>query len=275
MDPIRRLAFVVNADKAGANTLAEDLSRIAIAHRVETRITDAYPIDRDFLAGIDACCAIGGDGTLLGVVEPALRHAVRIIGVNLGKLGFLVTFTPEQIHDCFPDLLSGIYKTSRRTVLSACIKGGESRQGLNDVVIRDAESRLIRTEVRTADSLITQYSSDGLIFSTPSGSTAYNLSAGGPILHPESDAIAMTPICPHTLSNRSLVLPAVSTLTVRVTEPESHPVITIDGRHVFEGIQNQWIDISLCSKCLELIHLEDYDYYTTLRSKLAWGSDDR
>lgn len=275
MDPIRRIAFVINADKAGAATIANDLARIAEGNGVETRITDTYPVADPVLEGCDACCAIGGDGTLLGVVQPALRHHVRIIGINLGKLGFLVTFTPDQIHSCFPELLQGAYKISRRTVLSATTASGESHKALNDIVIRDAESRLIRTEVRTGEGLITRYSSDGLIFSTPSGSTAYNLSAGGPILHPESDAIAMTPICPHTLSNRSLVLPGASTLSVRVGESESHPIITTDGHQVFAGIRNQWIDISLCNHCLELIHLPDYDYYETLRNKLAWGGGNR
>lgn len=275
MEPIRRVAFVINAAKTGAAAIANDLAGIAASIGVETRTTDTYPIESDFLEDFDACCAIGGDGTLLGIVDQALRFNVRIIGVNLGKLGFLVTFTPDQIHAHFSELLGGAYQTSRRTVLSARTEGGASRKALNDIVIREAESRLIRTEVRAGDALITQYSSDGLIFSTPSGSTAYNLSAGGPILHPESDAIAMTPICPHTLSNRSLVLPGASPLAVRVTDPEAHPVITVDGQPAFADIRNHWIEIGLCSHCLELIHLPGYDYFDTLRNKLTWGGGDR
>ncbi|MGF1530758.1 MAG: NAD(+)/NADH kinase [Puniceicoccaceae bacterium] len=275
MDKIQSLGFVINQSKAGAQEIAEKLGSIARAANRETRLTSQYPVPDSFFDEIDACCAIGGDGTLLGVAPLAAKKGAKVIGVNLGTLGFLVTFTPEEILRAFQQILDGDYAVAPRTLIQAENSQGIVESGLNDVIIREAEARLILIEVSAGGFPITNYSCDGLIFSTPSGSTAYNLSAGGPIVHPETDSIGMTPICPHTLSNRGLVLPGSMHLSVRVISTTAHPFFTIDGRPVFKDQGHQPLKICLSPDRLQLVHLRHYDYFETLRNKLAWGRGNR
>src|SRR5882757_2772140 len=206
MKPIRKLAFVVNEEKAGAPELARELTIMARSAGVTFKSTTRFPLPRGYLRGCDACCVIGGDGTLLGVAREAVREQVPIIGVNRGSLGFLTTFSADEARAHFAGLLGGAYQIAQRSMLDCCTGPGSHDLALNDVLIKDeVNSRLVRLEVVADDEIVTEYTCDGLIFSTPTGSTAYNLSAGGPIIHPASEVIAMTPICPHTLSNRSII----------------------------------------------------------------------
>jgi NAD+ kinase len=203
MPPIRRLALVVNAAKDGARDVSRDL--VSIARKAGTRVsvTSRFPIPAGALKGVDACCVIGGDGTLLGVAGEALRAKVPLIGVNRGGLGFLTTFSADEARVCFADLLAGNYRVTTRSLLACSPGKGKPDFALNDVLVKDAvSSRLARLEVEADGELVTEYSCDGLIFSTPTGSTAYNLSAGGPIIHPDAEVIAMTPICPQSEPQR-------------------------------------------------------------------------
>ena len=142
--------------------------------------------------------AIGGDGTLLGVLDAALRSDCAVLGVNMGKLGFLATFSAEEAAKDLPKLVKGYYEITERSILCCTTKSGESVYGLNDVVLKETDgSGLIRLQVASNGTPVSEYDCDGLIFSTPTGSTAYNLSAGGPIIGIRVSAIAMTPICPY------------------------------------------------------------------------------
>ncbi|MDF3059503.1 MAG: kinase, partial [Rariglobus sp.] len=180
MTPIRKLAFVVNEPKAGALELADDLIALARQAGVTVSRTGAYPVADNFLAGQDACCVIGGDGTLLGIAAQAARTQVPIIGVNRGSLGFLTTFSSDDIRDCFPTLLSGNFQIAHRALLACTTGTGPDDLALNDVLIKaEVNSRLVSLEVIADGELVTDYDCDGLIFATPTGSTAYNLSAGG------------------------------------------------------------------------------------------------
>lgn len=165
MKPIRRLAFVVNAQKEGADQLARELAAIARANGVRLRRTSRFPLPSGFLRGVDACCVIGGDGTLLGVAREAALAQVPIIGVNRGSLGFLTTFSAEEARVRFSELLKGAFGIDHRAVLQCAAKGSRPELALNDILIKDEKnSRLVRLEVHADGDLVTDYLCDGLIF---------------------------------------------------------------------------------------------------------------
>jgi NAD+ kinase len=271
MSPIRNLAFVVNEPKAGAPELASALIALARDAGVTVKRATAYPVADDFLSGQDACCVIGGDGTLLGIAAQAARMQVPIIGVNRGSLGFLTTFSSDDIRECFPSLLSGDFQIAHRALL-ACVTGaGPDDLALNDVLIKaEINSRLVSLEVTADGELVTDYDCDGLIFATATGSTAYNLSAGGPLIHPSSEVIALTPICPHTLSNRSIIFRAGVKLVVRNLNPNSKLLVTMDGQRDYRVSDGQPITITLATERLPLVQRKDYAHFSVVRSKLNW-----
>lgn len=273
MQPIRSLAFVVNAQKSGASELAQALMSMAEASGIRLSHTDQFPIPTGFLKGFDACCVIGGDGTLLGVVRESAREQVPIIGVNRGSLGFLTTFSADEARSQFPSLLAGEFRIAKRSLLScSSCEGHQHDLALNDVLIKDERpSRLVRLEVFADDEFVTEYVCDGLIFSTPTGSTAYNLSAGGPLIHPDAGVIAMTPICPHTLSNRSIIFRRDVKLRV-VNRGDSSPLlVAMDGQRNLVTCENSPIDISVSKLELPLAQRLDYSHFSVMRAKLKWS----
>lgn len=273
MTPIRRLAFVVNEQKPGACELAEDLVALAASLGVETRVNHAFPLPVQLLRDMDACCVIGGDGTLLGAAPAAAEAGVPLIGVNRGSLGFLTTFTADEARDCLPTLLSGDFVTAERALLSCRSGSAAPVLALNDILIKDASnSRLVRLEVFADDELVTDYLCDGLIFSTPTGSTAYNLSAGGPLIHPGAEVLAMTPICPHTLSNRAIIFRAGVKLRVKnLSDSSPGLVIAADGRTLPAPGHDDSLDISLAPHHLRLIQRRDHSHFAVVRTKLKWS----
>ena len=272
MKPIRKLAFVVNTEKDGAPELARVL--IAMAERAGCAVkqTSSFPIPAGFLQQQDACCVIGGDGTLLGVVQEAVREQVPIIGVNRGSLGFLTTFSADEARTHFSDLLNGAFQVTHRSVLDCSTGPGVHDIALNDVLIKDeVNSRLVRLEVHADNELVTDYTCDGLIFSTPTGSTAYNLSAGGPIIHPRSEAIAMTPICPHTLSNRSIIFRHDVRLRIYSRTPGAQLLVAMDGQRNLVLCEGSPVEISISPRTLPLAQRLDYSHFAVLRTKLKWS----
>lgn len=271
MSPIRSLAFVINQDKAGAPELGETLEAIARAEGVTVRSSLKYPIAGDFLAGCDACCVIGGDGTLLGVVGAAARHQVPVIGVNRGSLGFLTTFSAEEARTQFSSLLKGEFVVSSRSLLDCSTGPGQHDLALNDVLIKaEANSRLVRLEVFANNQLVTEYYCDGLIFSTPTGSTAYNLSAGGPLIYPTAEVIAMTPICPHTLSNRSIIFRDDVRIQV-FDRTDERLLVAMDGQRNLVTCDTSPIEISLSKKRVLLAQRRGFEHFSVVRTKLKWS----
>jgi NAD+ kinase len=272
MQPIRKLAFVVNEQKNGASELAEALIGIARIIGIEITHTAQFPLPSGFLKGRDACCVIGGDGTLLGVAAEAARERVPIIGVNRGSLGFLTTFSAEEAKAQFPALLSGEFRLAHRSLLDCSTGAGQHDLALNDVLIKDERtSRLVRLEVFADDELVTEYVCDGLIFSTPTGSTAYNLSAGGPLIHPDAEVIAMTPICPHTLSNRSIIFRRDVKLRVQNRGDASRVLVAMDGQRNLVTCENSPVEISVSSLHVLLAQSLDYSHFAVMRAKLKWS----
>jgi NAD+ kinase len=271
MKPLRKVAFVVNEDKAGAAALARELVAIARQAGVKHKLTSRYPLPAGYLRGSDACCVIGGDGTLLGVAREAARQQIPIIGVNRGSLGFLTTFSADEARAHFATLLAGQFKVHHRTMLACSTGNGTQDLALNDVLIKDeVNSRLVRLEVFADGELVTDFTCDGLIFSTATGSTAYNLSAGGPILHPSANVIAMTPICPHTLSNRAIIFRDTVKVRVFNRSDTSRLLVAMDGQRNLKVSANA-VEISLAKVRLPLVQRADYSHFTVLRNKLGWS----
>ncbi len=272
MKPIRSLAFVINAGKPGAVELARVLVAAAREKGVKLKQTSRFPLPRGYLRGCDACCVIGGDGTLLGAVREAAINGVPIIGVNRGSLGFLTTFSPEEARLEFGDLLKGTFHVDRRAMLECSVASGPPGLALNDVVIKDLLStRLVHLEVFADGELVTDYLCDGLIFSTATGSTAYNLSAGGPIVHPAADVVAMTPICPHTLTNRSIIFRDTVKLRVHNRTVGTKVLVCIDGHGELRASTDDAIDISIAKLRLPLAQQRGYSHFSVVRTKLKWS----
>ncbi len=273
MTPIKKIAFVVNRDKEGSGELASTLVEISENEGADTAVTTDYPLPSGFLDDMDACCVIGGDGSLLGVVTEAVGGQVPVLGVNLGKLGFMASFSAQEAQSKLPELLRGDYKVSERTVLHCHISSGDSVLALNDVVVKNIGSRLIRLQVLCKDEPVNDYFCDGLIFTSPTGSTAYNLSAGGPIIHPDARVIAMTPICPHTLSNRSVIFDQNTSLKVTLLEKDPAVRITLDGLTSFDSYENFPLQISISNLPFLLIQHLNLSHFQLVRNKLHWSGE--
>jgi NAD+ kinase len=272
MKPVRSIAFVINPAKAGAVGLARELVAIARERGVRVRQTTRPRLPRAYLRGCDACCVIGGDGTLLGVVREAALAGVPLIGVNCGSLGFLTPFSPAEARSEFDELLGGGFRVDYRAMLECRVAGGRSCLALNDVLLKDeVASGLVHIEVFADGELVTDYFSDGLILATATGSTAYNLSAGGPIIHPGAHVIAMTPICPHTLSNRTIMFRDTVKLRVFNRSQGARLVVGIDGHGDLKVRPGESVDISMARLRLPLAQRPGYSHFAVLRSKLKWS----
>lgn len=222
--------------------------------------------------------AFGGDGTILSAARLVGRREIPILGVNLGKLGFLAEFALEDMEDWVSALLSGKYKVEERMVLEATTRSGKRKRfyGLNDIVIdKSGSSRVIDLQTYVNGEHLVTYTADGLIIATPTGSTAYSLATGGPIVVPESKAITLSPICPHTLTARPVIVPDNSVIRVVVEQAAKAVHITADGQ--VEEILRPPVEflIRKASYSVKLVKRLDRTYYEVLRAKLMWGRDVR
>lgn len=272
MQPLDSIAFIINETKSGAPELANELVNIAERDCRIHRVTNQFPVDPKFLKGISACCVIGGDGTLLGVAKECAKQSVPVIGVNRGGLGFLTTFSPEEAIELFPKVLQGDYSTTDRSMLKAKSSNGVEATALNDAVIKEIRSgAILNLNVANEAGTITDYLCDGIIFATPTGSTAYNLSAGGPLIGPDANVLAMTPICPHTLSNRSIIFDASEKLTVMDASNSKTLQVILDGVNQLTIEPGQEVVLELAPEKLEIIHQSDFNHFEVIRTKLKWS----
>ncbi len=231
---------------------------------------------REVAAAADALVVLGGDGTLLAASR-LLETSVPILGVNFGSLGFLTEITLAELLPTLQSVLEGRYEYQERRLLHA--KAHRARfpevagEVLNDVVITKAgPSRIIELEVRVDGFFVSTFRADGLIISSPTGSTAYNLAAGGPILHPTLPAIVLTPICPHMLANRPLVMGDEAAIEVRLVAARGVDVYTaFDGQQSFALAPEDTVTVTGSTRRLRLVKASGRDYYEVLRTKLKWG----
>lgn len=218
--------------------------------------------------------SFGGDGTLLRTARDAGAQGTPILGINIGRMGFLAEVAVSRVEETIESLEAGAYSIDERLVLAVAIEGEavERRWALNDVVVaRTGSAGLIALDVAADNILLNRYWADGLIVATPTGSTAYSLSAGGPIVAPGSDVIVLSPIAPHSLTVRPIVLSSDSVLTVRVTGGHLPYVVAIDGASSAPREDSVAITIRRAAHRINLVKLSDRHYFQTLRSKLSWG----
>jgi NAD+ kinase len=271
MGRLKNILFVVNRTKAGAQELADQLSGMALETGARSTVVTEYPLPGGLMEGRDLCVVVGGDGTLLGVVEAASACGVPVLGVNLGRLGFMASFSPVDIKDHFQGFLEGTFCWRDLAVLRCESAGAVPVHALNDIVIKARSSRLIRLEVHCEDEHMNTYHADGIIISTPTGSTAYNLSAGGPIVHPSAKVMVATPINPHTLSNRAIVLDDSHQLSVELIGDPREAQVSADGREIFGPVPAFPIRIRVQpDRCFRLVQPDNYSHYYVLRNKLRW-----
>ncbi len=224
--------------------------------------------------------AIGGDGTMLHAARLAAPHSVPVLGVNRGRLGFLADIGPQDVRDRLDEILEGRYVQDRRAMLTATLSSAGSAltgQALNDVVLQKWQTgRTLDFETWIDDRYVNTHRADGLVVATATGSTAYALSCGGPILYPELDALVLAPICPHTLSDRPIVVRSSSRVEIRLLErPETQAQVICDGLSLGELALGEKLLIEPASSSVMLLHPQDHDYFRILRSKLRWGRGDR
>jgi NAD+ kinase len=225
---------------------------------------------------VDLLIVLGGDGTLLAVARALAGRNVPILAVNLGGLGFLTSVTLDELYPVLESILAGRHSTSERMMLEAEIihsnKPAERLTALNDAVANKAAlARMLDLDVHVDQHHVGRYRADGLIIATPTGSTAYSLAAGGPIIHPDIDAFVITPICPHMLTNRPLVIPDTARVEVRFPATGEPVFLTIDGQIGFQLQPQDRVVITKASTKVQVVRPPHKTYYEILRSKLRWG----
>jgi NAD+ kinase len=259
VDTLRRHAGAVWLDVEGAKTLG---------------LPDQARADDDLAARADLVIAFGGDGTILRAARVAARAGVPILGVNLGGFGFLAEISTADLPAALPDLVAGRYELDERMMLQAEVERVDARTllALNDVVVtKSGVARVLRLRVAVNGEHLASYPADGVIVATPTGSTAYSLSAGGPILHPKVDALVITPICPHTFNARSVVVDRNDMVEIELTVPSEDATITVDGRVDLPMGETRRVRVRRAHQTTRFVRLRSSSFYSILRTKLAWG----
>jgi len=284
---MHHVAIIYKRTRSQATALANELSTWFESRHIEVfcreNIDNPEGVccthqNMDIPETVEMVVVLGGDGTFLSVARFLEDRSTPIIGVNLGGLGFLTEISTESCLRELQDILDGRYEIEERVRLQVGILREGSvvfRQSvLNDAVInKGALARIVDLKTSIDGRYLTHYRADGLIVATPTGSTAYNLSAGGPIIHPTSRVVVMTPICSFALTNRPIILPAEVTIQVELGEPTSDVTLTCDGQVGCELAPSDQIVISTAPTPLSLIKTPSIDYYEILRTKLKWGQN--
>jgi NAD+ kinase len=273
---VRRAGIIIKKDHPPADTFAKILGNWLQDRGIAVTIDQ---ID----SNLDVLIIAGGDGTLLHVAEQAARYSIPVIGINLGNLGFLTELTEHEAIPALEEIITHAVTVENRMMLKTRIikKSQDDRQhqpteyryALNEVVIsKGTLDRVLQLSTRANAEYITTYKADGLIFSTPTGSTAYNLSAGGPLVYPGLASILVTPICPFMLSSRPVLLPPETKLSTRIDDgPGHYAKIIIDGQSAWDMQEDEILEIEAAEHPLQLIISPHRDYFSILRNKLHWG----
>jgi len=276
---VARVLIIANLNKPRAGELAEEVCRTLTQEGITCEkftfsgIPETSPPDGDY----DLAFSLGGDGTVLYASRILSGRAVPIIGVNVGDFGFLTETTEAEWHTAFEQYRSGTLNISERLVQQVTVvrQGEETARflGLNDTVVSAAGiSKIIRLSVSVGGELLGRYRADGIIVSTPTGSTAHSAAAGGPILDPRIDAQVINPICPFTLSHRPVVAPGNEEITVEVEcEQRTDVVLTVDGQIVEPLLPGDSVIVSRASSAARIVRAADRSFYEVLRNKLNWS----
>jgi len=260
-----------NIDYILTKSLLEDKSKLKI------ELFDDFVVDdKEVYEKSDFIISIGGDGTMLATAFNAQFYDKPVLGVNLGKLGFLVEANIDQMDKIIKDLKEGNFIIEERMVIAGEVLGykAEKFYAINDIVIdKGGWPKMIELTVWVDGEYVTTFSADGLILATPTGSTGYTISVGGPIVSPRTDVITLAPISPHSLTMRPLVLPSSQEIIIKADSPHSEIQISCDGQRVFDFPPPAEIKICKSERPLKLVHTSLTTYFETLRDKLLWGID--
>jgi NAD+ kinase len=277
---IRKVLLVINSLKTDVGSVARSIDDFVRSRGGETVAVDfAGPVDPAALDGVDLAVSLGGDGTLLACARMVAERGVPILAVNMGDFGFITEVSRSELFDAWEKFLAGELGTSERLMFSATVRrdGVEiaSFTGLNDAVISTLGiSRMIRLKVFLSNTDVGRYRADGVIVATPTGSTAYSMAAGGPILYPEMDAFILTPICPFTLSNRPTVVPASEILRIEVEDPQKTEVaLTVDGQVSLTLAPRDCVLIRRAAKKALIVRSDKRGFYEVMRTKLNWSGE--
>ena len=270
-DKIRRIGLIGNSEKAACAKIIRQAARlIQRAGRKVFVDDDAAALARE----VDLLLVFGGDGTMLRAARDIAGSTTPMLGVNIGGLGFLTGVPSNELSRALKCVWNGEFRFESRALIEASgrCNGRLIREtALNDIVIsRGAVSRLIALDVSVDGELITRYRCDGLIISSPTGSTAYSLSAGGAVVLPTAEVFALTPICPHALSNRSIIMPLASTIRVKVINPLPETILSVDGQIFAELDAADEVTIRRSRRTIRLMYLADNSFLEALRRKLQW-----
>ena len=270
-DKIRRIGLIGNPGKAASAAIIRQAARlIQRAGRQALTEGDAAALARE----VDLLLVFGGDGTMLGVAREIAGSPTPMLGVNIGGLGFLTGVPSKELPRALKCVWNGEFRFESRVLIEATGSGNGKKilaSALNDIVVsRGAVSRLIALDVSVDGELITRYRCDGLIISSPTGSTAYSLAAGGAVVVPTAEVFAMTPICPHALSNRSIIMPLSSHICVKAISPLPATILSADGQWIGELDAGDEVVIRRSRRSIRLMHLADSSFFEALRHKLQW-----
>lgn len=277
-----RLGVVGHTGYAGLATALQTLHKLAPALNLELRLEADLPIGGsakrlDSPDQLDALLTLGGDGTLLRGARMLEAREVPVLGVNMGRLGFLTCCPADQLETSLMRFARGDYAVESRMLLRAAVTGADRREraswlGLNDVAIhKGGFARVVPLRVAVDDELIASYAADGVVISTPTGSTAYSLSAGGPVVVPTLEALIVTPVSAHTLGIRPVVLSASSRITVQAEGAPEELMITVDGQVGTTFLGGETLSVTKAAKAVRIVRFPGSSFFATLREKLGWG----
>lgn len=286
---LKKIGVVIGPQKTAAWDVVRDLQAWCEARGIELKAraiketAQLMPCERlveqegELAEDLDLLVSLGGDGTMLGVSRFIGVRQVPVLGVNFGFLGYLTEFTLEELFSALDGLREGNFFLDRRFMLEAVLtRAGEqlsSSVALNDAVVSTGGPvRMIEIECRINQMFVNSFRADGMIIATPTGSTAYSLSAGGPIVHPSMAAILLTPICPHTLSNRPVVVPGDSVVDLLFPRAERELMLTIDGQVPVQLLPGDQVTVTCSRTTFDMIRPTNRNYYEVLRTKLKWGT---
>ena len=284
-DKIQNVGLIGNPDKASCGRAVERAARLirAAGRKIFTEPVTAKLAKinaktcadpRELARAVDLLIVFGGDGTMLRVARETAGVQTPLLGINIGGLGFLTAVPSDQLERALKLIWQGGFKFERRALIEATTRvGGKQirKLALNDIVVGRGEvARLIDLEVDVNGDPLTRYRCDGLIVSSPTGSTAYSLAAGGAVVLPTADVFALTPICPHTLSNRSLIVPLNATIHIKPVSERTATILSTDGEIICELSTGDTVTVRRSKHSVRLVQLADSSFFEALRRKLQW-----
>jgi NAD+ kinase len=273
------IALFPNEKKKHSFDLAKEICQFfssrsisVVAEDEKAKKIGAKPLSKADPREIKFLISMGGDGTLLRIAHRFSHIDAPILGINLGHLGFMADVPVQEIIPSLEALLAGEYKIDERIMIETQSPDGKTLSGVNDIVVHRGQNySLIELAIRLGGVYVNTFVADGIIIATPNGSTAYSLAAGGPILSPGLDAVVITPICPHTISNRPIVLTMNQQIEIEYLSPYDPIDVRADGIEAFDLPANGKIIVKRSAKSFKIVNLKRHEYFSTLRTKLGWS----